>query len=97
MPCSHPLTQMPYEASSLRWTSSSYIPSSASSLHRTYCHCLKTVMRSEAYFKSKKKDLYFFTTQKSITETTSNQKSSLLTTLLSAEEEELDEEEQDEE
>jgi hypothetical protein len=83
---------MTYEASSLQWTSSSYMPSSASSLHRTYCHCLKMVMRSEAYFKSKKKIYTFLQHRKVLQKQHQIKKSSLLTTLLSAEEEDQDEE-----
>jgi hypothetical protein len=88
---------MTYEASSLQWTLFFYMPSSASSIHRTYRHHLKTLMRSEAYFKSKKMVYIFVQCRKVLQKQLQIQKSSSLTTLLSAKEEELDEEERDEE
>jgi hypothetical protein len=87
---------MTYEASKLQWTSPSYMPSSTSSLHKTYHH-QKKLMRSETYFKSKKHLCSFIQHRKILQEQLQNQKSSSLTTLLSAEEEELDEEERHEE
>jgi predicted rRNA methylase YqxC with S4 and FtsJ domains len=73
------------------------MPSSASSVHRTYRHRLKTLMRSEVYFKSKKKIYIFIQHRKVLQKQLQIQKRSSLTTLLSAEEVELDEEEKDEE
>jgi hypothetical protein len=54
-------------------------------------------MRSETYFKSKKKVYSFIQHRKILQKQLQIQKSSSLTTLLSVEEEELDEEERDEE
>jgi hypothetical protein len=83
---------MTYKASSLQWTSPSYMPSSASSIHRTYHHHLKMLMRSEVYFKSKKMVYIFVQHRKVLQKQLQIQKSSSLTTLLSLEEEEWDEE-----